>query len=220
MKVTVVRAWILVVGLLGLCSQSSSDELVNSWLKELDPALKKRVSEAGAESQKDQTLLRECIQFCRPQSADTYQIHKLVDCSMSESRSLAERFADNRCTHQIKASISVYTKVVNRFGEVAWEESDCRWAGHNYDLTATCGASSGKSKQDSDASKRLDLPQYVVQSPAQVERPSSELQGTPGYQGVPGDWCLFDQAGEKLTCYISYQGCARAKLKDYRCVAN
>lgn len=68
--------------------------------------------------------------------------------------------------------------------------------------------------------KSTRLRTYVVPSPAQVERPSSELQGTPGYAGVPGDWCLLDQAGQKLTCYISYQGCARAKGTDYRCVAN
>lgn len=144
MKVTVVRAWMLAVGLLGICSQSSSNEILDSLRKQLDP---KRVSEAGGESQKDQKLLSECIQFCRPQSADEYRIHALADCPTSGPyQQFAENFNGNRCKHQIKASISVYTKVTNRFGEVEWEASECRWAGHNYDLTATCGASSGQAK--------------------------------------------------------------------------
>lgn len=102
------------------------------------------ISQVVTESGKNQVLIRECIQYCRPVKTDYYYIRKIQECANLPYPPLL----GVRCSSEYKASVDIILEATNRFGEKYTESSTCDWRGNEYALTATCGKSSARYRED------------------------------------------------------------------------
>lgn len=105
------------------------------------------ISQAVTESRKNQALIRECIEYCRPPKTDFFYIREIHDCEKLKEPSVASLMG-MKCRSEFKASIDIRMSVKNRFGEEYIESSTCDWRGNEYTLTAICGKSSAKFQED------------------------------------------------------------------------
>lgn len=129
---------------LGVLSATAAE----SWNKLVDEMLRGTpMSQAATESKKNQTLIQECIRHCRPLSADYYRISEIVSCEQLAYPSIARNMGA-KCSSEFKAVIDINTIVTNRFNESYIEPSTCEWRGNDYVLTATCGKSSARYRED------------------------------------------------------------------------
>jgi hypothetical protein len=98
--------------------------------------------ELQKESAKTKSLVRECIEYCRPIKVDGYRVENLLDCK--NSANLIHSRDDYYCLGDAVAHVKIYTIVRNRFGEEKSEVSSCGWKTHDYIIEAVCSKSSNR----------------------------------------------------------------------------
>ena len=152
---------LLILGVVFFNSQGSQAQ--SSFQIALEKAARmpgNEMSELQKETAKTKSLVRECIEYCRPTKVDGYRVENLLDCK--NPASLIHSKDDYYCLGDAVAHVKIYTIVRNRFGEEKSEVSSCGWKTHDYIIEAACSKSSARA---ADVKRRRDKESQLLIPP-------------------------------------------------------